>query len=238
LNVDDILVKSSNIGMAKIGIRLTNPRLYEAAITFGFGGPTGIELPGELAGLVRPLKKWNSYSTGSVPMGQEIAATPLQIIAGYQALSSDGRMISPHVVLRKSGAGLRSLIVSPTIDPAIADWVRVKALTAVVRRGTGKRADLRGYEVFGKSGTAQKPDPETGAYSNRLHVSSFICGAPADRPRVLVLVSVDEPSVGEEHYGGSVAAPAAAEILKRALMQLQVPSTTVTHQIDDRLLTN
>lgn len=236
LDVIDILVKSSNIGMAKIGELLTNVELYEAALAFGFGARTGIELPGELPGLLRPLREWNAYSTGSVPMGQELSATPLQVIAAYSALSHDGTLVTPHVLLNR---GVQSLaeksvgaeesaasdrIVTPTIDAKIAAWVRNEALTAVVGRGTGRKADVPGYRVFGKSGTAQKLDRETGKYSTSLHVSSFVCGAPADSPRVLVLVSVDEPSVGEEHFGGSVAGPAAGEILQKTLSHLRVPS--------------
>lgn len=227
LNVVDILVKSSNIGMAKIGERMGNARLYHAAAAFGFGGKTGIELPGELPGKLRPLRQWNTYSTGSVPMGQEIATTPLQIITAYGVLANGGRMITPHVVAR-AGEGSTadgSVIVSPVVDAKTAEWVRKTALTAVITRGTGKKARIDGYEVFGKSGTAQKLDPVTGKYSNELHVSSFVCGAPASDPRALVIVSVDEPTVAlnGEHFGGSVAAPAAAEILRRTLHQLHVP---------------
>ncbi|MFN0056323.1 MAG: peptidoglycan D,D-transpeptidase FtsI family protein [Planctomycetales bacterium] len=242
LSVADILVKSSNIGMAKIGLRLTNAGLHQAALDFGFGRPTGIELPGERTGLVRPLRKWNSYSTGSVPMGQEIAATPLQIIAAYAALSNGGRLISPHLVAygnptaehapsdaaagpAATGEGQGMSVVSRAISGEIADWVRREALTAVVSRGTGKKASIRGYDVFGKTGTAQKPDPQTGEYSRQLHVSSFVCGAPADAPRALVMISVDEPSVsqGGEHFGGSVAAPAAGELLRKTLVRMQIP---------------
>jgi len=255
LSVADILVKSSNIGMAKIGQRLTNAGLYQAALLFGFGSPTGIELPGELSGMVRPLKKWNSYSTGSVPMGQEIAATPLQIVAAYGALCNGGRLISPHLVLREQKAGTEAvsasgkrassidlsiessagalgedvvdpLVVSQAVSPEVADWIRREALVAVVTRGTGKKAAIAGYEVFGKTGTAQKPDPKTGEYSRELHVSSFVCGAPSDDPRVLVIVSVDEPSIAlnGEHFGGSVAAPAAGELLRKCLQRLQTPA--------------
>ena len=256
LSIADILVKSSNIGMAKIGQRLTNAGLFQTALLFGFGTPTGIELPGELSGMVRPLKKWNSYSTGSVPMGQEIAATPLQIIAAYGALCNGGRLISPHLVLRNhapaaetaahsgnpgvnldlsiaspsgpsTGDATDPLVVSQVVSPEVADWVRREALVAVVTRGTGKKAAIAGYEVFGKTGTAQKPDPKTGEYSRELHVSSFVCGAPADEPRVLVIVSVDEPSIAHngEHFGGSVAAPAAGELLRKCLQRLQVPAS-------------
>ncbi|MSR60340.1 MAG: penicillin-binding protein 2 [Planctomycetaceae bacterium] len=245
LSVADILVKSSNIGMAKIGQRLSNRGLYEAALAFGFGNPTGIELPGELPGMIRPLKRWNSYSTGSVPIGQEIAATPLQMIAAYAALANGGRLIAPHLIAvgvdpldtDALGHSQRSIdvggaIVSQAVSPEIADWIRREALTAVVSRGTGKKAMIRGYDVFGKTGTAQKPDPVTGEYSRQLHVSSFVCGAPADDPRVLVLISVDEPTVAlnGEHFGGSVAAPAAGELLRLSLLRLQVPPVNPSHQ--------
>lgn len=225
LNVVDILVKSSNIGMAKIGERMGNPRLFEAVTVFGFGGPTGIELPGELGGMLRPLKQWNSYSTGSVPMGQEIAVTPLQLISAYGALSNGGKVVTPHLVLasQESESRPRQVVTWQAVDPAIADWIRKEALTAVVSRGTGKKAEIKGFQVFGKTGTAQKPDPETGEYSNRLHVSSFVCGAPASDPQALVIVSVDEPSTSGEHFGGSIAAPAAGKILRKALQRLRVP---------------
>lgn len=227
LSVADILVKSSNIGMAKIGQRMGNSRLYQAAVAFGFGGPTGIELPGELPGRLRPLKKWNSYSTGSVPMGQEIAATPLQIIAAYGALANGGSLISPRLVRDAGASGTGgATVVSPAVDRQTADWVRREALASVVSRGTGRKAAIPGYELFGKTGTAQKPDPETGLYSRDKHVSSFVCGAPVDDPRVVVLISVDEPSVAlnGEHFGGSVAAPAAGELLLKALVRLKVPA--------------
>ena len=227
LSVTDILVKSSNIGMAKIGQRMGNTRLYQAAVAFGFGGPTGIELPGELPGKVRALRKWNSYSTGSVPMGQEIAATPLQIITAYGALANGGTLTSPRLV-RDAGTSISpgATIVSPVIDRQIADWVRREALASVVSRGTGRKAAIAGYEVFGKTGTAQKLDPETGLYSREKHVSSFVCGAPVDDPQVLVMISVDEPSVSlnGEHFGGSVAAPAAGELLRKTLARLKVPA--------------
>ncbi|MGE5191907.1 MAG: peptidoglycan D,D-transpeptidase FtsI family protein, partial [Deltaproteobacteria bacterium] len=227
LSIVDILVKSSNIGMAKIGQRMGNARLYQAAVAFGFGGRTGIELPGELPGRVRPLKKWNSYSTGSVPMGQEIAATPLQIIAAYGALANGGTLQTPRLVVREAAdpGSVGSGIISPVVDQQVADWVRREALAAVVSRGTGKKAAISGYEIFGKTGTAQKLDPQSGQYSRDLHVSSFVCGAPVDDPKVLVMISVDEPSVSlnGEHFGGSVAAPAAGELLHHALTRLKVP---------------
>jgi len=240
LSVTDVLVKSSNIGMAKIGERLKNRGLYNATLKFGFGRPTGIDLPGELSGILRPLKQWNGYSTGSIPMGHELAVTPLQLITAQAALANGGRLITPRIL--KGVQGERSdsarafqtsledptlaepaTIVRPTVSAEIARWVIEEPMTQVVSRGTGRRAKIPGYSVFGKTGTAQKMDPTTGGYSKTLHSSSFICGAPAHNPRVIVLVVVDEPQSGSTHYGGTIAAPAAAKILSRSLMYLRVP---------------
>ncbi len=286
LSLTDVLVKSSNIGMAKIGQRLGNAELYKASLTFGFGRPTGIELPGELSGMLAPLKKWTSYSTGSIPMGQEIAVTSLQLITAHAALANGGLLISPRLLRENrttptgrpwaekperqhrtaekeswlhnialqidnrraneisrnalasgsaSGSGETqpdasafrltesSAVVSETVPPEIARWMVESVMTEVVKRGTGKKARLEDYTVFGKTGTAQKRDPLTGQYSNRLHVSSFVGGAPAANPRVLVLVLVDEPATSGEHFGGDIAAPPAREIMHKALIQLGVP---------------
>jgi cell division protein FtsI (penicillin-binding protein 3) len=240
LSVTDVLVKSSNIGMAKIGERLKNRGLYNATSKFGFGRPTGIDLPGELSGILRPLKQWNGYSTGSIPMGHELAVTPLQLITAQSALANGGRLITPRIL--KGVQGERSdsarafqtsledpslaepaTIVRPTVSAEVARWIIEEPMTQVVSRGTGRRAKIPGYSVFGKTGTAQKMDPETGGYSKTLHSSSFICGAPARNPRVIVLVVVDEPQSSSTHYGGTIAAPAAAKILSRSLMYLRVP---------------
>lgn len=267
LSLTDVIVKSSNVGMAKIGQRLGNEQLYNATVAFGFGRRTGIELPGELSGMLHPLKRWTSYSTGSIPMGQEIAVTPLQLITAHAALANGGMLVSPRVV--RSGraspngrpwaekpendrrtadakplfrnvslsiesdepeleppdtdAVTSSSVVSETVSPDVARWLIESVMTEVVKRGTGRKAKLPDYTVFGKTGTAQKRDPRTGKYSNRLHVSSFVGGAPAANPRLLVLVMVDEPSSGGEHFGGDIAAPPAREILNHALIQLGVP---------------
>lgn len=234
LSVTDILVKSSNIGMAKIGERLTNPGLFESVMAFGFGQKTGIQLPGELTGIVRPLSSWNIYSTGSIPMGQEIAVTPIQLITAHVALANQGKLLNPRLIRdqidhnyfprsEEEPAQVRPLVSTPIVSPEVANWLVQVPMTETVERGTGRKAQLEEYTVFGKTGTAQKPDPKTGKYSSQLHVSSFICGAPAHDPRVLVLVVVNEPSVGENHYGGTIAGPPAAEILKKTLMYQRVP---------------
>lgn len=231
LSVTDILVKSSNIGMAKIGERLTNDGLYQAASIFGFGRKTGCQLPGEVVGKLRPLKEWNSYSTGSIPMGHEIAVTPIQLITAHAALASEGKLSSPKLLLRtldeRIDDGKRretesASLFSPTVDADIARWIVQKPMTQVVERGTAKKAQLDGYAVFGKTGTSQKIDSKTGLYSSQKSVCSFIGGAPAEDPQLIVLVVVDDPTQGGSRYGGTVSAPAARTILKKSLAYLGI----------------
>jgi len=218
LSLTDVLVKSSNIGMAKIGERLGNKQLYQLAAAFGFGQRTGIELPGELTGLLRPLEKWNRYSTGSIPMGQELAATPIQMITAHAALANGGVRVGPHLVMNwnDSARPHPQIYLVPVVDRDVADWIVQHPLVEVVRRGTGKLAQLKDVEVFGKTGTAQKQAVDGQGYSSSRHLSSFIGGAHAENPELIVLISVDEPQ-GADQFGGSVAAPFVAGILKEGL---------------------
>lgn len=222
LSVEDVLVKSSNIGMARIAERIGLESLYEATCSFGFGRRTGIELPGELPGIVQPFKRWNIYSLGSVPMGQELAVTPLQLITAHAAIANGGKLIRPRLV--RSTDETSENLVAPTVDvetpllsPENCDWLLQHPMKGVVERGTGKSARTPGLSMFGKTGTAQKLDPDTGTYSDHAWVLSFLCGAPAENPEVIVLVMVDEPSEKGVQYGGTVAAPTAAKILQSAL---------------------
>ncbi|MFM7058005.1 MAG: peptidoglycan D,D-transpeptidase FtsI family protein [Planctomycetota bacterium] len=238
LSTADVLVKSSNIGMAKIGERLGLQGLHEAAVSFGFGAPTGIELPGELTGLLQPLHRWNVYSLGSIPMGQELACTPLQLITAHAVLANGGRLIRPTLICRSADGQTAAVdgevvrpgedVQTPLLNPEHARWLVEEPLRDVVLRGTGKAARIPGLSIFGKTGTAQKHDPVTGTYSNRAWVVSFVCGAPAEHPRVLVLVMVDEPTAPGIHYGGTVAAPVAARILQAALQQTTVSESVRT----------
>lgn len=222
LSLTDVLVKSSNIGMAKVGERLTNDRLYDAATLFGFGRKTGIELPGELPGILRPLQQWTSYSTGSIPMGHELATTPLQLITAHGTLANGGRLVRPTILVRgqESSSEIRQSDEA-VIRPEVAQWVVEVPMQGVVTRGTGKRAQIPGYHVFGKTGTAQCISP-AGGYVHGKYISSFVCGAPVEDPRLLVLVVVNQSSVGGEAFGGKVAAPAAASILRQSLVYLRV----------------
>lgn len=230
LSLTDVLVKSSNIGMAKIGERMENRRLYEAATLFGFGRKTGITLPGEQAGILRPLHEWTIYSTGSIPMGHEIATTPLQLITAHAALANGGQLVRPRIVLTDEDVPATSspVFAESTVAPETARWMIEQPMQQIVLRGTGKKARIPGYAVFGKTGTAQCLSPD-GGYLHEKYISSFVCGAPVESPRLLVLVVVNQSSVGGETFGGKVAAPAAASILRESLVYLRISP-------DDRLL--
>lgn len=225
LSLKDVLVKSSNIGMAKIGEKLTNPGLHDLMTQFGFGHRTGIELPGELPGTLHPLSKWTIYSTGSIPMGQEVLATPLQLLAAHAALANGGRWVTPHLYLGSVGRQsiAANVVTTDVLRSESTRWVVEEAMVEVVQRGTGTKAKLDDYSLFGKTGTAQKMDPD-GRYSHTRHISSFVCGAPVLNPRLVVIVTVDEPTQGGSDYGGMVAAPAAADIVQDLLKYMQVPS--------------
>ena len=222
LSLTDILVKSSNIGMAKIGEQLTNEKLYEAAITFGFGGKTGLDLPGEVTGKLRSLEDWNHYSTGSIPMGHEMSATPLQILSAMAILANGGNFVQPHLIKQPEDETMIS-VRSEIIDKEIADWLIQKPLRQVVTRGTGKRANLHRYKLFGKTGTAQKFDAKLNEYSHSKLVCSFVAGAPVHNPKVLVIITVDEPKGDPQALGGgSVAAPAVALVIEKTLLHQNV----------------
>ncbi|HAP08913.1 MAG TPA: penicillin-binding protein 2 [Planctomycetaceae bacterium] len=222
LSVTDVLVKSSNIGMAKIGEKLGLDQLYEGVRSFGFGRLTGIELPGELPGIVHPRADWTIYSLGSIPMGQELAVTPLQLLTAHAALANGGQLRRPTLLRRSlqpelATADTATVAAGEAVDSLLlsretAEWLVREPMRQVVERGTAKAARLPGISLFGKTGTAQKLDPETGTYSDRAWVVSFVCGAPAEAPRVVVLVMVDEPTAPGIHYGGTVAAPTAARL--------------------------
>ena len=216
LSFEDVVVHSSNIGMAIIGQRLRNKRLYEGVRSFGFGEKTGIGLAGESAGLVWPLDDWTSYSTTSLPMGQEIGVTALQLVRGFSAIANGGLLrrceIMREVVLAKREVAWRAVAESEprrVLSVETAQKMRERVLANVVRRGTGHRARLDAWGVFGKTGTSQVADSEQGGYLEDAFVGSFVAGAPLERPRVCVLVSVGQPERSLGYYGGTVAAPPA-----------------------------
>jgi cell division protein FtsI/penicillin-binding protein 2 len=224
LNVQAIVAKSSNIGASKIGIKRGSGRLYDYIRGFGFGQRTGIPLAGELSGIVHPLKKWTKVSITSIPMGQEIAVTPLQMVMGMCAIANDGWLMRPilvnrlvdetgEVVFQAEPEKIRQIITEATAKQMIT------ALKSVVSaEGTAAKAKLDYYTVAGKTGTAQKAVP--GGYSHEKFFSSFIGFFPADSPELCISVVLDEPSGG--YYGGQSAAPVFKSIAERVASHLKI----------------
>jgi len=231
LTVKEILINSSNIGMAKIGQRLGKNRLYDGLRLFGFGRKTGIELPGEIDGLLAPPHTWTGYSVTRIPYGQEICVTGMQLIRAFCILANGGRLVRPFLVRAVvDNDGKISELKRPPppvgyiIKPEVAEWVVREALTGVVNEGTGKRAQLEKWQVFGKTGTANIARSDARGYSDSEYVASFMSGAPADNPAIVVLVSVRKPnrSLGKGYTGGVVASPVAAKIIEKTLTYLGV----------------
>lgn len=220
-----MIQKSSNIGAAKVGMALGEWRVFDYLKEFGFGDRTGIDLPGETAGLLRGPKQWGKRSLASISMGQEIGVTPLQMVTAVSAIANGGVLMKPYVVSEIRNA--KGQLVAQTMPQArrrvvSADTARTLTtlLEGVVTSGTGGKAAIPGYRVAGKTGTAQKVDPRTGAYSSTLLVGSFLGYVPAEDPRLAMIVVIDEPR--GEGWGGVVAAPVFRRIGEQVLNYLGV----------------
>jgi cell division protein FtsI (penicillin-binding protein 3) len=218
MTVAQILSRSSNVGAITLAKLLGPERLEQWIGRFGFGKDTGIDFPGESPGFVLPLDQWSGSTIGNVPIGQGIAVTPIQMASAYAAIANDGIGRRPHVVDHVAGEPRGRISSRRMVTPAIAHEV-VAMLKNVVLDGTGTEAAVPGYQVAGKTGTAQKPGPH--GYTTGKYVASFVGFVPASRPRLVILVAVDEPQT--VIWGGSVAAPAFSEIAKFALQYLEVP---------------
>jgi len=224
LTVRGVLANSSDVGTIKIALRLGAPRFYETIRKFGIGRPTGIELPGENRGLLRPLDNWTASSIGSLAMGQEVSVTPVQIISAISAIANGGTLYKPRVVREVTG-GVHSIVLpdgepSQATDAKTAATVR-EMMEDVMLEGTGKHSQLDGYTSAGKSGTAQKIDADTGRYSKTQYIASFVGFAPVNDPAVTILVVLDSP-IGE-HHGGEVGGPVFKRIAEQVLAYLGVP---------------
>lgn len=225
LTVAQILAKSSNVGTIKLGLRLEPERLYRYAVKFGFGRKTGLPLPGETAGLLRPVEKWTPGSIGSVPIGQEIGVTAIQMARAVSVVANGGLLPWPTLVrsiVYPDGRVEHADRKEPerVLSEKTAAVMRAM-MEDVVRAGTGRLAQTPGYRVAGKTGTAQKVDPDTGAYSRKNYIPSFIGFAPVNNPSIVVVVVLDSP-VGK-YYGGSVAAPVFPRVATQALRFRDVP---------------
>jgi len=230
LTIKGIITHSSNIGMAKIGQKMKRQKLYDVLKLFGFGSKTGIDLPGEESGQLHPVKTWTGYSVTRIPFGHEITVTSIQIAQAYATLANRGRIVSPYLLRAiVDGSGNISLLKrkDPSsgfiINPEVADWIVKEALVGVVKEGTGKKAALKDWQVFGKTGTANIAGGKKEGYDQTNYISSFAGGGPAEDPKLIVVVSVIKPdrSLGKGYSGGRVAAPVVKEILENSLTYLQ-----------------
>ena len=219
LSVAQILSRSSNVGVITLAIQLQRQKLSEWIRRFGFGRKTGVEYPGETRGIVLPPDEWSGSTIGNVPIGQGIAVTPLQMAAAYGAIANEGVWLQPHLVDRVEGGKRAEPERRRVLSERTAEQI-TRMLRGVVEEGSGLTARVPGYRVAGKTGTAAKPEP-TGGYSTSRYVASFVGFVPASRPRLVVLVTVDEPK--GVIWGGTVAGPAFAEIAQFALQYLEIP---------------
>ena len=225
LTFTDVIAESSNVGTIKVALRLGRERFYKYITAFGFGRKTGVDIPGEIAGLVKDQRLWSGVSIGSIAIGQEIGVTPMQVAAAYCALANGGTLMKPYIVAEivdrdgNEGKKFRPQAVGRIMSEETCAKVN-KMLQRVVEAGTGEKARPSGYTAAGKTGTAQKIDQRTGAYSKKYYVSSFAGFVPAGSPKLMILVMVDSPE--GVIYGGSVAAPVFKSIAEQSLAYLQV----------------
>ncbi|MFP5452208.1 MAG: peptidoglycan D,D-transpeptidase FtsI family protein, partial [Thermoleophilia bacterium] len=221
LTAAQILEQSSNVGTVKIAQALGKDRQIAWMERFGFGRETGLDFPGESAGYLRPSEEWFGFSIGNIPIGQGVSVTLTQLARAYAAIANGGTLVTPHLV---QSVGDTPAAVPPArriVSQGTAAEVDAMLRKVVSADGTGIAAAVRGYEVAGKTGTAQKYDDTIGAYSDHLYTASFVGYLPADNPQLVIAVVVDEPTAGSI-YGGDVAAPAFEQIAEFATNALRI----------------
>jgi cell division protein FtsI (penicillin-binding protein 3) len=227
LSVSDIIAESSDVGAIKVAMRLGNDRFYKYIRAFGFGQPTGIELPGETRGLAKPVDRWSKISFASISMGQEVGVSAVQLGALISTIANDGVRVPPRIVEGTAPPqnGLQTVAFHPAEGTRVISSLTAaqmkQMLQGVVIHGTGRKALLEGYSSAGKTGTAQKFDPAIGKYSKTKYYGSFAGFAPINNPQIAVVVVLDS-AVGL-HQGGQVAAPVFQRIVQQVLEYQHVP---------------
>jgi cell division protein FtsI (penicillin-binding protein 3) len=223
----EVVAHSSNVGTAKISVMLGKGRLYQYAKRFGFGEKTGIDLPGEVAGIIRNPSIWSGRSLMTIAIGQEIGVTPIQLVTAMSAIANGGWLVRPHIVSEviKGHGDVRP--IKPELVRRVISNNTSRKMTEILKEaigpaGTGKLAAVDGFSTAGKTGTAQKIDPDTGRYSRSRFVSSFVGFVPADSPEIAILVVVNEPK--GVAWGGSVAAPVFKRVAEQTLQYLHIES--------------
>jgi cell division protein FtsI (penicillin-binding protein 3) len=239
LTPTQILAISSNIGALKIGLSVGEPALYAMFRKFGFGEPTGLPLPGEAAGVLRPRgRPWYEVETANASFGQGISVTTVQLAVALAAIANGGRLLEPILVRKVMGARgnivreaaphVRREVLKPETAHMLTEMMT--AVTEAEEGGTAVEAAVHGFRVAGKTGTAQKVDPATGKYSPDQYTASFIGMVPAERPRLVIAVVLDEPMIG--HYGGDLAAPVFRRVAEASLRYLGVTPPSTSSKID------
>ena len=216
---EKVLIKSMNSGMAIVSQRMSYAQLQDAVKRFGFGELTHIGLGGESRGILTSPADWDEYTQTSVPMGQEIAVTPLQMVQGFCAFARNGTVPQLQLILSSDED---VMFVRKAITPEIAALTR-KIMGKVMTEGTGMNSRSKQYKLFGKSGTAQLPRADGSGYFEDRYIASFIAGAPIDNPKLIVLCVIDDPDKSIGHYGGTVAGPVVRDVIEQSLNYLRVP---------------
>ncbi len=231
LTVHQVLMKSSNIGVAKLALQLGETKLYEYIRRYGFGEKTGITLSGEISGLVNPPHRWSKLDITRIPMGQSVAVTPLQMISAMSSIANGGKLMKPMIVseIKDKTGRLVANFTPQMVRDVISGTTAVKIVSAlkdvVSKQGTAQRAEVPGFRVAGKTGTAQKVDPR-GGYMVGRYVTSFVGFMPADDPKFALLVLLDDPTMKEgAAFGGTVAGPIFARIAEKAARYLDLRPT-------------
>jgi cell division protein FtsI (penicillin-binding protein 3) len=245
--VHQALEVSSDVAAVKLALKVGPDKFYDYIREFGFGARTGVELPGETRGLLRPVNRWGASSIGSLAIGQEVGVTPVQLVSMVSAIANGGTYLPPHVLLpapagANAGSALQPEPFKPEADlpnPLPAGAHRVisemtaaqmrKMMEGVVLYGSGRPAQLNGYSAGGKTGTAQKVDPATHLYSKTMHIASFAGIAPVNNPVIAVAVVIDNPRKGPSYYGTAVSAPVFGEVAQQVLEYLGVPHDVEVH---------
>ncbi|HVJ08081.1 MAG TPA: penicillin-binding transpeptidase domain-containing protein [Acidisarcina sp.] len=244
VTVEKALWESSDVAAVKLAMKMGNEKFYQYIRSFGFGARSGIELPAETRGLVRPTRRWGATSIGSLAMGQEVGVTPIQLVTMVSTIANGGTYLPPHIVLAstpsmKGSPNLKPMAFHPgdtvpeplpegahrVISTMTAAQMR-KMMEGIVLYGTGKAASLNGYSSAGKTGTAQKIDVVTHTYSHTKYVASFAGFAPVNNPVISVTVIIDSPSAGGSYYGAAVSAPVFRDVAQQVLEYLGVPHDT------------
>jgi cell division protein FtsI/penicillin-binding protein 2 len=226
LPVEKIITKSSNIGAAKIGIKMGGRRLYDYMCDFGFGARTGIPLPFESPGISHRLEKWSKVSIAQIPMGQGVSVTRLQMVMAMSAIANNGRLMRPLLVSRLEDRDGRTVVqyrpemVRQVVSEATAQQMVQALKTVATKEGTAEKAALEDYTVAGKTGTAQKTIEGVAGYAPEKFISSFIGFFPADKPELCISIVMDEPKQG--HYGGLTAAPVFRDFAAAAANYLNI----------------